>query len=96
MLSLTRRLAPRGFKSSKPKIKSSKNLSIANATALTKKMSLVFSEIEDPPVERTPVHLLTDIFIIRILSLIAGGKGWEQMENYGLSKYDWARLLIKS
>ncbi|CDN14875.1 Mobile element protein [Richelia intracellularis] len=45
MLSLTRRLAPRGFKSSTPKIKSSKNLSIANATALTEKMSLVFSEI---------------------------------------------------
>ncbi|CDN09738.1 Mobile element protein [Richelia intracellularis] len=35
MVSLTTRLAPTGFKSSKPKIKSSKNLSIANATALT-------------------------------------------------------------
>ncbi|CDN11341.1 Mobile element protein [Richelia intracellularis] len=60
MVSLTRRLAPTGFKSSKPKIKSSKNLSIANATALREKMSLVFSEIEDPPVERTRVYLLTD------------------------------------
>ncbi|CDN13125.1 Mobile element protein [Richelia intracellularis] len=37
MVSLTRRLAPTGFKSSKPKIKSSKNLSIANTTALTEK-----------------------------------------------------------
>ncbi|NRB07485.1 MAG: ISAs1 family transposase [Richelia sp.] len=36
-------------------------MSIANATALTEKMSLVCSEIEDPPVERTRVHLLTDI-----------------------------------
>ncbi|CDN13328.1 hypothetical protein RintRC_6775 [Richelia intracellularis] len=61
MVSLTRRLAPTGFKSSKPKIKSSKNLSIANATALTEKMSLIFTEIEDPPVERTRVHLLTDL-----------------------------------
>ena len=75
MVSLTRRLAPTAFKSSKPKIKSSKNLSIANATALTKKMSLVFSQIEDPPVQKTRVHLLTDILIIGILSVIPGGKG---------------------
>ena len=93
MVSLTRRLAPTGFKSSKPKIKSSKNLSIANATALTEKMSLVFSEIEDPLVERTRVHLLTDI-LIGILSVIPGGKGWEDMENYGLSKYDWLEQFL--
>ncbi|CDN15482.1 hypothetical protein RintRC_0906 [Richelia intracellularis] len=80
MVSLTRRLAPTGFKSSKPKIKSSKNLSIAHATALTEKMLLVLSEIEDPPVERTRVDLLTDILIIGILSLIGGGKGWENMK----------------
>ncbi|NRB05974.1 MAG: transposase family protein, partial [Richelia sp.] len=49
-------------------------------------MSLVFSQIEDPPVERTHVHLLTDILILGILSVIGGGKGWEDMENYGLSK----------
>ena len=42
-------------------------MSIANATALTEKMSLVFSEIEDPRVETTPVQLLTDILIIGIL-----------------------------
>ncbi|CDN16448.1 Mobile element protein [Richelia intracellularis] len=88
MVSLTRILAPTGFKSSKPNIKSSKNLSIANGTALTEKMLLVFSEIEDPRVERTGVYLLTDILIIGILSVIAGRKGWEDMENYGLSKYD--------
>ncbi|CDN10451.1 Mobile element protein [Richelia intracellularis] len=49
-------------------------------------MSLVFSQIEYPPVERTRVHLLTDILIIKILSVIAKGKGWEDIENYGLSK----------
>lgn len=72
-----------GFKSAKPTIKSSKNLSIANASVLTEKITLVFSEIEDPRVERTRVHVLTDILIIGILSVIAGGKGWEDMENYG-------------
>ncbi|CDN11610.1 Mobile element protein [Richelia intracellularis] len=50
-------------------------MSIANATAFTEKMSLVFSQIEDSPVERTRVHFLTDILIIGILSVIPGGKG---------------------
>ena len=48
-----------GFKSAKKTIKSSKKLSIANAAALTEKMALVFSEIEDPRQERTRVHVLS-------------------------------------
>lgn len=32
--------------------------------------------------------------IIRILSVIAGGKGWEDMENYGLSKDDWLKQFL--
>lgn len=83
-----------GLKSPKPTIKSSKKLSIANAPALTEQMELIFSEIEDPRVERTRVHLLTDILIIAILSVIAGGNGWEDMENYGLSKYDWLEQFL--
>ncbi len=57
-------------------------------------MELIFSEIEDPRVERTCVHLLTDILIIAILSVIAGAKGWEDMENYGLSKYEWLEQFL--
>ena len=57
-----------GFKSPQVQTKKSKTLSIANATALTEKMELVFSEIEDPRSQRTRAHLLTDILIIGILS----------------------------
>jgi len=62
-----------GFKSpnSSPGL-CSKALSIANATALTEKMESIFSEIKDPRVKRNRVHLLTDILIIAILSVIAG------------------------
>lgn len=85
-----------GFNSSKnlpaPKLKA---LSIANANALTSKISSIFSEIEDPRVERNRVHLLTDILIIAILSVIAGAKGWEDMENYGLSKCEWLLQFLK-
>ena len=85
-----------GFKSPNNSLaKNSKALNIENATALTEKMSSIFSEIEDPRVERNRVHLLTDILIIAILSVIAGAKGWEDMENYGLSKYEWLEQFLK-
>ena len=85
-----------GFKSPNNSLaKNSKVLSIANATALTEKMESIFSEIKDPRVKRNRVHLLTDILIIAILSVIAGTRGWEDMENYGLSKYEWLEQFLK-
>ena len=83
-----------GFKSPQKKIKSSKALSIGSASLLTEKIGRIFSEVEDPRVERTRVHLLTDILIIAILSVIAGAKGWEDMENYGESKYEWLSQFL--
>ena len=47
-----------------------------------------------PPVARTRVHVLTDILIIGILSVIAGGNGWEDMENYGVSKGEWLEQFL--
>jgi predicted transposase YbfD/YdcC len=85
-----------GFNSSNnPRGLCSKTLSIANAAALTEKMESIFNEIKDPRIERNRVHLLTDILIIAILSVIAGAKGWEDMENYGLSKYEWLEQFLK-
>lgn len=83
-----------GFKSPCGENKSSKAVSIANATALTEQMELIFRKIEDPRVARTRAHLLIDILMIAILSVIAGGRGWEDMENYGLSKYDWLKQFL--
>jgi predicted transposase YbfD/YdcC len=73
----------------------SKSLGVANAAGLTEKMESIFGDIKDPRVKRKRVHLLTDIIIIAILSVIAGAKGWEDMQNYGLSKYDWLSEFLK-
>ncbi len=79
-----------GFNSARSKRKIDSKLNVVpSATAVTEQMHSFFSEIEDPRVQRTRAHLLTDILIIGILSVIAGGKGWEDMENYGLSKLNW-------
>jgi len=62
--------------------------SVTSATALTEQFQDYF-ELEDPRVERTRAHLLIDIIVMAILAVIAGAKGWEDIENYAISKQDW-------
>jgi hypothetical protein len=83
-----------GFNCASSKRKTNSKLNVPSATAVTEQIHSFFSEIEDPRAQRTRAHLLTDILIIGIFSVIAGGKGWEDMENYGLSKLDWLREFL--
>ncbi len=53
-----------------------------------------FDDVPDPRVNRTKRHLLKDILVIAILSTIAGGEGWEEMENYGTSKQQWLQKFL--
>ncbi len=53
-----------------------------------------FQAIKDPRVERTKKHQLTDILVIAILAVIAGAQGWEDMENYGISKQEWLEKFL--
>ena len=54
-----------------------------------------FQELPDPRVSRTKKHLLQDILVIAILAVIAGAQGWEDMENYGLSKQEWLAQFLE-
>lgn len=47
-----------------------------------------------PRVERTKKHQLTDILVIAILAIIAGAPGWEDIENYGISKQTWLEEFL--
>jgi hypothetical protein len=76
-----------GFKSPRIPTKSSKPLSIANATAFTEQMELVFSEIEDPRAARTRVHALTDILIIGILSAKRSATPCGVRRRKGMGRY---------
>ncbi len=53
-----------------------------------------FADIKDPRVERTKKHQLTDILVIAILAIIAGAQGWEDIENYGISKQQWLEEFL--
>jgi hypothetical protein len=52
---------------------------------LSQRLKDCLASIKDPRVERTRLHQLSDILTIAILSVIAGGNGWEDMELYGVS-----------
>lgn len=57
-----------------------------DAASLGKRLKDCFATLDDPLVERGQLHQLTDIVVIAILSVIAGGSGWEDMEFYGTNK----------
>ena len=58
-------------------------------------LSNYFDDIPDPRVDRTKRHLLKDILAIAILAAIAGADGWEDIENYGLSKQQWLEEFLE-
>ncbi len=76
----------------------SKKLNTSHSTDLSQiqaSLSHYFADIPDYRVERTKKHLLKDILIIAILAVIAGATGWEDMENYGLSKKQWLEEFLE-
>jgi len=53
-----------------------------------------FSELEDPRMNRTRRHLLTDILTISICAFICGANGWTQVEEFGRAKLKWFRTFL--
>jgi hypothetical protein len=55
----------------------SKPTQVADIGSIQQSLVEHFGDIEDPRVERTKKHQLTDILVIAILAIIAGARGWE-------------------
>jgi DDE_Tnp_1-associated len=67
---------------------------VASIEAIQQSLVENFGDIKDPRVERTKKHQLTDILVIAILAVIAGAQGWEDIENYGISKQEWLEEFL--
>lgn len=53
-----------------------------------------FDELDDPRVERSKLHSLTEILFIAIAGTIAGAEGWRELEAFARVKRPWlARYL---
>ncbi|MCK5323760.1 MAG: ISAs1 family transposase [Desulfobulbaceae bacterium] len=54
-----------------------------------------FADLKDPRVEGKNRHLLIDIIVIAICSVISGASGWEHMQIFGKSKYEWFASFLE-
>jgi predicted transposase YbfD/YdcC len=78
----------------KSKIKTSFTPNI-DSKGITRDFQEYFTFLKDPRVERTKLHLLSDIITISILAVIAGALGWEDIEEYGINKKEWLSTFLK-
>jgi predicted transposase YbfD/YdcC len=67
----------------------------SNVTDLAQSLHDCLALIQDHRSTRTLLHQLSDLLTIAVLSVIAGGNGWEDMALYGLSKYDWLSTFLE-
>ena len=72
-----------------------KSAEVADIGSIQKDLVEQFALIKDPRVERTKKHQLADILVIAILAVIAGAQGWEDIENYGISKQQWLEEFLE-
>jgi len=54
----------------------------------------MFCHYQDPRVETNSLICCPDILTIAILSVMAGGEGWEDMELYGVKPYAWLSTFL--
>lgn len=54
-----------------------------------------FAGLEDPRVERTKDHQLTDIIFITISAVLSGAESWYDIEDFGHSKQEWLKKYLK-
>jgi predicted transposase YbfD/YdcC len=53
-----------------------------------------FAELEDPRVERTRRHELSDMIVIAICGIVCAAEDWVSIEQFGKAKEDWFRGFL--
>jgi hypothetical protein len=57
-------------------------------------LETIFSQVEDPRVERTKRHRLRDVIILAICGVICRAEGWVEIEAFGKAKEAWFTELL--
>ena len=53
-----------------------------------------FAVLEDPRIERSKLHQLSDILVITVCAVICGADNWVEVEEFGRAREEWlARML---
>jgi len=53
-----------------------------------------FATLEDPRVERTRRHDLSEILVIAILAVLAGADGWEDTVVWAKARLSWLKTFL--
>ncbi len=53
-----------------------------------------FSKLQDPRLERTRLHKLSEILVIAICAIICNADSWEDVEAYGNAKSEWLKTFL--
>jgi len=53
-----------------------------------------FGRLRDPRIRRTRRHELIDVLVIAICTLLCGGEGFNDMEDFGYAKEPWLRTFL--
>ncbi len=53
-----------------------------------------FDEVQDPRLDRTKLHLLSDMLVITLCAVICGADGWTEIEMFGKAKRTWLRTIL--
>jgi predicted transposase YbfD/YdcC len=68
----------------------------AQQTQLAKTSLLAhFAQVPDPRINRTKEHELIDVLVIGVCTLLCVGESFNDMEDFGLAKYDWFKTFLK-
>jgi len=61
------------------------------------KLSLItnFQHLPDPRVARTRERRLIDLLVIAVCTLLCGGEGFNDMEDFGDAKEDWLKTFLQ-
>ena len=54
-----------------------------------------FQDLSDPRVDRTKNHKLIDILVISICTLLCCGESFNDMEEFGMAKFDWLKSFLE-
>lgn len=57
--------------------------------------SIIFSELDDPRMDRTKRHKLLDIILMTICAVLCGADSWVDVEEFGVIREKWLRTFLE-
>lgn len=53
-----------------------------------------FAELENPRIERSKLHQLSDILVITVCAVICRADNWIEIEEFGRSRKEWLAQML--